>query len=700
MRLTALFRSFFACGAFAAALLEAAPARYPTYEPDSAKAPAATKNLFLNAKTSAKDQWSDRAPALAVNGKNDAGNHWASDSLPAWHMIDLEKAQPLSSIRIVPYWPDGRIYQFYIESSTDGSTWTMLSDQRANSINAGASGFTFSFDPVQARYIRTTFTNNTANKAGHIVAIEGYAVKRDASSITLLPGQRWERYDRDQPANLSAAPATIDLRGWKGERVNAIAVAQSPEGFKELIVEPCELTGPKGEKVPVQVDIIRYTLADGTLTADILDGTSQTGFKGVTRPLFLTVDIPANAPATAKGALTLRINGNTRTLPITLKTDNLTLPPPAQWNCHIDIWQHPDAVARWHDVPLWSPEHFALLKPYMQRLAGLGQKAITTTLIDEAWGHQTYDHFKSMIGWVKKTDGSWRYDYSRFDAWVSFMINEVGIKQQISCYSMLPWSLTFSYYDEAQGRTISPRLQPGSPEYEAFWGSFLKDFTAHLKEKGWLKITKIAMDERPDNQVKPALKVVAKYAPELEIVQACNGPSAINEAFYDVSYSFNIAERVTPLAEQRRKEGKKTTVYICVSPRRPNTFLISNLAESEWVPVMAARYGLDGILRWAYQSWVENPLVSTDFTSWPTGDTALVYPGNRSSMRLEYLRDGIETLEKINILRKRADAKTLEPLNKALEVFTVKRGGQQGVHADDLRPVEEAMHRVTEALSR
>ena len=50
-------------------------------------------------------------------------------------------------------------------------------------------------------------------------------------------------------------------------------------------------------------------------------------------------------------------------------------------------------MARWHDVEPWSPEHFALMKPVMKRLADAGQKAITCSLIDEAWNAQTYDWF-------------------------------------------------------------------------------------------------------------------------------------------------------------------------------------------------------------------------------------------------------------------------------------------------------------------
>ncbi|MEG1788378.1 MAG: DUF4091 domain-containing protein [Kiritimatiellia bacterium] len=687
------------CTGLMAQSLVAGPARKALYEPEGQKQ-ATAANLFSRAKTSAKDTWSNRSSDLAVNGNLDANDHWASDSLPAWHQLDMGKVQRLRSIRVVPYWPDGRIYKFTVEGSEDGQTWKMLADQRANSINAGAVGFTLNFEPTACRYVRTTFTNSTAGQAGHLVEIEGFAEPMGAGA-RLIPVSTRERFDRDRVSALPETSPDLSLYGWRGERVRAQLLIESLAGFDELTVEPCQLKTDKGQSFPVQIDFIRYTQANGRLVADILDGTAQTTFKGIVRPVMLSINIPSDAQGIAEGTFVCRVNGKRLEAKISLTIDALTLPAPAQWKTHTDFWQHPDAVARLHDVPMWSDEHFALLRPSMKRLAEMGQKTITTTFIDEAWGGQTYDRFRSMVQWTRNADGSWFYDYTDFDRWVTFMMS-CGITQQISCYSMLTWSLSFPYYDAAKGKTVSVRLQPGSPEYTAHWGPFLKDFVNHLRSKGWLEITRIALDERPDYLVRPTLDLVHRVAPELKIVAACDSPSNINELYEDVSYSYNVCEKAAAVAEQRRSEGKTTTFYICVQPSRPNTFLVSDLAESEWLPVMAANYGFDGVLRWAWHSWVENPLVSTDFTSWPSGDTALVYPGDRSSLRAEAFRDGIETFEKIAQLRALAQQRfksgKLASLETALKTFSVAEGKKQGVHAADLQQLDDALRAAARAL--
>lgn len=73
--------------------------------------------------------------------------------------------------------------------------------------------------------------------------------------------------------------------------------------------------------------------------------------------------------------------------------------------------------------------------------------------------------------------------------------------------------------------------------------------------------------------------------------------------------------------------------------------------------------------------WNREPLKTTDYGNWPTGDTLLVYPGPRSSVRLELLREGIEDYEKIRILRaelrKRGQngKQQLEKLGEILNLF-------------------------------
>lgn len=357
--------------------------------------------------------------------------------------------------------------------------------------------------------------------------------------------------------------------------------------------------------------MIRYTKGGNRIISDIIGSENGCDLQaGGVRPVWVEVNIPPSAkPGVYKGKVVVSAeSGSPVSIPVILEVAPEFLPAPSNWQVHLDLWQHPQAVARWHDVEPWSPEHFALMKPVMKRLADAGQKAITCSLIDEAWNAQTYDWFPPMIEWIKGRNGTMRWNYANFDKWVSFMINEVGIKGQISCYTMIPWNMKIRYLDEATGKYKFLDLKPNDPSYEAIWGPFLTDFRKHVKSKGWLDKTCIGLDERPDAMVKAAKNVLDKYAPEFKIVSAVNRPTAMTRHVYDVSPVLDHADTVTSdLLAQRKKEGKKTTFYVCVYPKKPNTFTISPLAEAEWLPLFAAANHLDGFLRWAYNSWNRNP---------------------------------------------------------------------------------------------
>jgi hypothetical protein len=121
--------------------------------------------------------------------------------------------------------------------------------------------------------------------------------------------------------------------------------------------------------------------------------------------------------------------------------------------------------------------------------------------------------------------------------------------------------------------------------------------------------------------------------------------------------------------KDRRAKGYVTTTYICCNPPKPNTFTYSPYAEQHWLGLYASAQDFDGMLRWAAFNWPRDPFFDTSYNphhgAWSPGDTFLVYPGPRFSVRWENLRDSIENFEKIRVLRE-SGAFTPE-LEKALE---------------------------------
>lgn len=522
----------------------------------------------------------------------------------------------------------------------------------------------------------------------------------------LLPVQaqlsvRWGNVDTRYPVNAADAVSSAAVNeavAWKGERVNLQLVVTNKGAaadsctvkyvFSELkngksVIPATNVVG--GFVQPVITD--RFTgcgkhdvdAYGENLVADRITGTNPTVVDGGTvRGLWLTVQVPQDAKAgTYKGYVELDVNGKATKYSYTVKVLGRTLPSPAEWAFHLDLWQNPYAIARVHNVELWSKEHFDVLRPYMLKLASAGQKAITATLIDRPWDGQTFDPFGSMVTWIKKADGTWLYDFTIFDRWVEFMMG-CGINKEITCFSMIPWKLSFRYYDQATHSHKHINCAPGDEAYAQFWGGMLSAFAAHLKEKGWFDKTFISMDERSLQQMQAAIKVIKDYAPGMKISMAGNYHAEIEADIFDYCLDIFAYDAYTPeLIAKRRAQGKVSTYYTCCSAEYPNLFTFSAPADAEFIALEALAKDLDGYLRWAYNSWTIVPEKDSRFTAWPAGDTYVIYPFSISSVRWERLVQGIQQFEKYKILLAEAEAKgntsRVKALKKLLKSVDIKK---------------------------
>ena len=394
------------------------------------------------------------------------------------------------------------------------------------------------------------------------------------------------------------------------------------------------------------------------------------------RPVWVSIDVPQEArPGTYSGTITANAEGNVKlTFNVKIKVSSSILPKPSEWSYHLDLWQNPYSLARYHNVKPWSQEHYDLLKPVMKMLADAGQKCITTTIIHDPWSSQTYDPYESMVKWIKGIDGKWSFDYSVFDKYVKFCMS-LGIKEQISCYSLISWGEDFRYFDEESGNYAFAKAKLGTKAYEDLWSPFLKDFSLHLKKLQWINKTVIAADERPLAQMQIAINLLKKVAPDLKIALAGNAHKELKDNIFDYcTYIDSIFGK--DLMKERAKKNMPSTFYVCCGPAHPNTFTNSPTAEATWLGWYAANKGFTGFLRWSYNNWTADPLIDTRFGPWPAGDCFIVYPEGRSSIRFERLREGIQDYEKIRIVRallkkennKKADDKWTK-LEQALSSF-------------------------------
>ena len=351
------------------------------------------------------------------------------------------------------------------------------------------------------------------------------------------------------------------------------------------------------------------------------------------------------------------------------------LPPAKEWKYFLDLWQHPWAVSRYFKTKPFSKKHYEKMRPVWELLASAGQKTITTTILPEAWDHQCYDAYGTMIERVKKDDGTWVFDYSVFDEYVAFC-RDCGLGPDICCYTMCPWGYVVRWKNE-KGEVQSCPAMPGTKEFADYWGPFLDDFAKHLEAKGWLKETYISMDERSIEDVRTIGTFIRQHIPSMRISMAGNQlPSQYGVTIDDFCMILGKQVNADYLKEaaERRGKGMVTTYYVCCGPRYPNTFMESAPGEAFWLGAFPAMCGLDGFLRWAWNSWPQDPDDDASYGTWLAGDTFLCYPTGEPSWRFLELRNGIVAAEKVRLLK------------------------EQGLFADELAKVA-TLYQVGEAVS-
>jgi len=461
-----------------------------------------------------------------------------------------------------------------------------------------------------------------------------------------------------------------EVSAWKGEKVHTQILVWTKTDISALGFKVHDLVNRKGGLIVsenITLGFVRYIMTDefgkgcgrrkttdydSSLVEDPIDIVDVIPVKAnTTQPIWISIQVPGDIPSGKYTGTVTVVASREYNLKISLNVLDHVLPPSDQWKYDFDLWQSAASIAEVHDVLLWSDEHFNIMKPYFKMLAKAGQKPITANIIDQPWGKgHVYYNDPTLIYWTKRKDGSWSYDYTVFDRYISTLMS-CGLDKRINCYTMVTWDLSFIYYDESLGRPDTIKnAKPGSKDYNDFWTPMLTDFTRHLKEKGWFEKTAIAMDERELDAMQAVISLLRKIDPDWKIALAGNyHPELVKDVF---DYCLHIGQTFSQHdLEQRKKQGSPSTYYTACGTDIPNGFTYSFPAENVWISWYASAAGFTGYLRWAYNNWVEDPLHDSRFRTWPAGDLYQIYPGPRTSIRFEKFIEGIQDFEKIRILR-------------------------------------------------
>jgi hypothetical protein len=518
-----------------------------------------------------------------------------------------------------------------------------------------------------------------------------------------------------------------NMTGWKGERLNTLILVWSPDTIDQVRVVLNDLKSPNGTMLSrnnLKPQLVRYVISNyqygarevtcgegpvdkAYLMPDRLESFDRFELPGKTvRPIWLSLDIPSTIPAGIyQTEIEVRSEKQNFKLCLAVTIQDHVLPKPRDWSYRLDLWQNPWVIAEYYKVKPWSEEHKSLLKRHLKLYADAGGKYITTYAVHSPWADNSYMIEGSMIEWVKKKNGGWKFDYTIFDQYVQLAI-DAGIDKAITIYTPIPWGDRFRYIDESTGNFITEQWQATSAVFKSNWNIFLTDLKKHLEAKGWLNKTYLGINENAMEQTLGAIKVIRDHSKQWKITYAGDWHSELDGLLDDYSCVF-YKEPTIQDVKNRTAKKQYSTYYICCTPAYPNTFVFSPPVEGRWLGWYTEAHAYDGMLRWAYDAWPADPVRDGRHLLWPAGDCFMIYPGGESSIRFEKMREGIVDYEKINILKTKAAAskdaevkKLLQQLNDHLQLFTAEKEFKEDRLKQHLQQGEKLLSQLSEKLRR
>lgn len=352
---------------------------------------------------------------------------------------------------------------------------------------------------------------------------------------------------------------------------------------------------------------------------------------------------------------------------------------PAQRLIHTE-WLHGDCLADYYRVPVFSEEHWKILKSFIALAAESGINMILTPLFTppmdtEAGGERTTIQLVD----VERTKEGWKFGFSRLSRWIS-MCRECGIAWIEMAPLFTQWGAGAApkiiALEEGRLRQVFGwDTCAAGEEYQSFLMEFLPQLKQYLQEEGVLEHTWFHVSDEP------GMKDLDSYRSAVQCMRRGLGDCRFLDALSDLDfYRLGLVEHPVVASDHLEpflKEGIPDlwTYYCCAQGVDvSNRFFAMPSQRNRILGVQLYLYRMQGFLQWGYNFYNSgfsrrhiDPFAVTDSDeSFPSGDAFLVYPGPDgqplSSIRLEVLRDAMEDLRALEALEKYTSREYVEKL--------------------------------------
>lgn len=296
----------------------------------------------------------------------------------------------------------------------------------------------------------------------------------------------------------------VRIVGCRNGAFSGQVVISSTEAIKGLRVEVGDLAGEGGRKLAARQVQVRFPLLNGQAyqQPDWFDGLRvappaevalhRTGV--AMQPVWITVRVPRDAvPGDYAGALTISAEGlKPIPVPLQVRVADWALPDPRDFRTYAGVYQSPTSLAIRYRVPEWSEEHWRLMEKSFELLAQLGNKLVNIPLSDQT----QFGNDEGMVYWVRRPDGSFGYDFSILDRYISLVRKHLGVRDFVALHLWHSGGWEMRRADqqntvtvvEPDGSRTHMQVPPfGTEESKRFWKPVLDAIRERLAKVGMEK---------------------------------------------------------------------------------------------------------------------------------------------------------------------------------------------------------------------
>lgn len=427
------------------------------------------------------------------------------------------------------------------------------------------------------------------------------------------------------------------------------------------------------------------------------------------RALWIDIYVPDDM---TPGEHTLRVSfkndgGEERSVVFTVNVIGAVLP---RQELIYTEWFHCDGLANYYRVPVWSDEHFRIIRNFvrMARQNGINMLLVpvfTPPLDTEVGG----ERLTTQLVKVEKDGGTYSFKFDLLDRFLD-MISAEGIEYYEISHLYTQWGAAHAPKIIAdvggkEERIFGWETDSHSDEYVSFLRSFLTAFIAHMKERGEDEKCYYHISDEPGEEhlesYMSAKSAVADLLCGYHVMDALS-----NFEFYRrgvVKDPVPASDHIAPFLEADIKG--LWTYYCCGQCVGVSNRLVSMPSwRNRAMGMQMYKYGIAGFLQWGYNFY--NNRFSHDETEpyadlsgefWvPAGDTFSVYPARDGtayeSIRLAVFYEGISDMRAM---------KLCEALcGKEATVRAAEAAYGKPITFDDCPRTADEMLRIREAINR